>query len=582
MASIHGRNTLPLGGEATPAWRGLHTGALSSIPQAWSKLQRARFGYLATLIQPFNRSPGDIIKQTLRHTPAHMLTDTGYRDFFDESSHLSKRWKSEVAVGATVSAAMIGLWANDNIKINGAGPSNPEAYRVWREAGNYPFTIMRKIGADENGFEAWETMLSYRGYEPIATIIQMFADYKQLSTSLTEDETQALGWALPVTLAGMVINGKLQSSYYEGISKFIDMVMSWGGRGVGRIPTQEGETNKTQRWMNDVLLSMIPGARTSHMRHLTQELDEKQRITPRGGRRKVVDPEGEGYFEFPGSGEPGSEGYIPPFESRYSYEGPEGWLANSFFHLVNQFKKNNPLFSKTLPQRRNWITFEPLMNPGYLADEQLPFESDPWYLQLGTGFLLTTLPVVMSAVPLVGALPQFQGRKMEPQSLNNKKTLVMNELMRLKGMGSNFMPPDPSDLVTGTTLSAGAYEQYLKYIADTPNKGDRYTGMKLYEALYYVMSSDRYQNAPPELEGGRKNQTSLRMDMVRTVIDVYRKQGRWLFFNDPNNKFIIEVLEKYQNNEEFNQKKKDYTLYGGPTGSNNDKVSPSEYVASLN
>ena len=587
LATFTGKNSLPAPGEGTPSFRGFPTAAPSLIPMAWGKLQRMRAGWIATLIQSFNRSPGDIAKQIMRLTPAHLLTDTGYRDFFDESGHLSNHWKAEIAVGATVTTAMSALWLNDNIKITGAGPSNPEAYRKWRDAGNFPLTIKRRLGVNEEGEEVWSEGWSYRAYEPVSGFIQMFADFYEIYPSLSTQQREAISGSLPLTVAGLVINGRLRATYYEGISDFIDAILSWGGGGLGKVPTQPGESSKLGRYASKLAVSFIP--RSSHLRTLAQSIDKYQRIVPRGGERKVVDKDGERMFSFPGDGEPGTEGYIAAEDYRYRIEGTDDWIANSFFHLMNQAKKNLPFFSKDLPLRRNWITYEPILNPGVWLDEHLPYDTDPWYEQLTQHFLLTALPAGASFIPLVGSLPQFQGKKVETQAIGKdqkplkikKSQVVMNELMRIHGMGGRFMAPDPSDLQTGVTLSAGAYDQYLKYISATPNPD--YRDLTLHEALYEMIISPEYQNMPADIsERNDSFVANQRVKYLRRIIDDYRAYGKHLFLNDPKNPFILEVLEERTRQNDLESIDESYEEYGRPISSNNDKVSASSYVASLN
>ena len=587
LATFTGKNSLPAPGEGTPSFMGFPTATPSLIPMAWGKLQRMRAGWIATLIQSFNRSPGDIAKQIMRLTPAHLLTDTGYRDLFDESGHLSNHWKAEIAVGATVTTAMSALWLNDNIKITGAGPSNPDAYRKWRDAGNFPLTIKRRLGVNEEGEEVWSEGWSYRAYEPISGFMQMFADFYEIYPSLSTQQREAISGSLPLTVAGLVINGRLRATYYEGISDFIDAILSWGGGGLGKVPTQPGESSKLGRYFSKLAVSFIP--RSSHLRTLTQSIDKYQRIVPTGGERKVVDEDGERMFSFPGDGEPGTEGYIAAEDYRYRIEGTDNWIANSFFHLMNQAKKNLPFFSKDLPLRRNWITYEPILNPGVWLDEQLPYDSDPWYEQLTQHFLLTALPAGASFIPLLGSLPQFQGKKVETQAIGKdqkplkikKSQVVMNELMRIHGMGGRFMAPDPSDLQTGVTLSAGAYDQYLKYISATPHPD--YRDLTLHEALYEMIISPEYQTMPPDIsERNDSFVANQRVKYLRRIIDDYRAYGKHLFLTDPKNPFILEVLEERTRQNGLESIDESWEEYGRPISSNNDKVSASSYAASLN
>ena len=119
----------------------------------------------------------------------------------------------------------------------------------------------------------------------------------------------------------------------------------------------------------------------------------------------------------------------------------------------------------------------------------------------------------------------------------------MNELMRIHGMGGRFMAPEPSDLQSGVTLSAGAYDQYLKYISATPNPN--YRGLTLSEALYEMIISPEYQNMPADIsERNDSFVANQRVKYLRRIIDDYRAYGKHLFLTDPKNPFILEVLEE--------------------------------------
>ena len=133
-------------------------------------------------------------------------------------------------------------------------------------------------------------------------------------------------------------------------------------------------------------------------------------------------------------------------------EGNFNQLARLATNFINELKRNTPIWSETLPVRRNWITGEPLMNPGFLADAAMPLDDEPWLTRLTGAFVLTHLPIPLSTIPLVGSLPGVVGRK--GYSEQGKRDYVMRELMRLRGFGSSFLAPSPDDLQNGVTLSA--------------------------------------------------------------------------------------------------------------------------------
>lgn len=550
------------------------TAAWSFLPEKWTEIQRKRYGWIATMIQPFNRSPGDMTKQAIRMLPfSNRHVDTAYRDFLDETSYFAKRWKGEVATGATIMMAMSSLYANDNIQITGSGPTNPDAYAKWRTQ-NQPDSIRFKTGIDELGNATWGEWTSYRAYEPASSIIRGFADYWQIAASLTKEQRETLAQLLPVQIAAQAFTGRFRTSYYEGIADFVDVIMSIAPTGgAGKLPTQPGSINKVQRYLAKLAASFV--YRSAHLRTVTQALDEEKRTNPRGGRRKVVDQDSDTVFQWPGDKDTTARD-IP-----YTETGSDNPFVNIFNHVLQEIQAITPLWSKDLPARRNWITFDPLLNPGFLGDNYLPTEDEPMLAQLTSAFVLTALPAPISAIPLVGAHPDVVGRKGRKDI--GKKDYVMNELMRIHGFGSRFIAPSPTDLQKGVTLSAPAYEQYLRYIADTP---DPRTGRKLYEELYRIMATPTYQRQLPEARG-KSNEVSPRMALLQPVFEQYRKQGRFMFLNDKNNPYILEVLElRHQQNK--GDAIRERMLQTGEqipveqVKGSNDTVSPSEYVATLN
>ena len=100
------------------------------------------------------------------------------------------------------------------------------------------------------------------------------------------------------------------------------------------------------------------------------------------------------------------------------------------------------------------------------------------------------------------------------------------------------------------------------------------------------MATPTYQRQVPDARGD-SNQPSPRMALLQPVFEHYRKQGRFMFLNDKNNPYILEVLElRHQQNK--GDAIRDRMLQTGEqipveqVKGSSDKVSPSEYVATLN
>ena len=215
-----GERNLPGEGMKTPQI----TGAWSYLPHKWSQIQAAKHGWIATMIQPFVRSPSEITKQALRTSPlTNWTVDSFYRDLYDESSFFQNHWKSEIAVGAASLTAIWAMLQDENFQWTGQGPLNGDARNLWQSAGMQPMSFRKKF-INDAGEEQWSPWLSYRAYEPVATILRTMADFKDMSVSMTHQQREQASALLVFNLAGQVIKGNLQASYYQGILDQLELL----------------------------------------------------------------------------------------------------------------------------------------------------------------------------------------------------------------------------------------------------------------------------------------------------------------------------------------------------------------------
>ena len=520
-----GNKTLPAEGDWTPRT----TITWSLVPSLWGRFQNMKHGYIATNIQPFNRSPGDITKQAIRMIPGGNLTvDSFYRDIFDENSYIAKHWKAEVATGATAIGLLNGfVFGNENspIEFTGAGPLNPLAFDKWKRTGREPMS-WRMRWFDENGVRQYGRWNSYRAFEPAATLIAGLADYNELSHMLTEDDRKNLGAGLVVQLGSRVLAGRYRSIYYQGIASFLDTVMGMAGSGYGRIAPEPGERSRLARGVQRFFTSIMP--RSSHLRTIRQAFDTKKRVIPAGGERPIINPEGENTFFNEDTG----------LNINYDLIGTDNAFLNFGDQLLNEFKNATPGWSESLPPRTNWITQEPYLNAGFLGDEYMPTDDAPWLARMSSSFVLTAIPAMLD--------PSMAKRGYSQEGKNN---YVMEEMLRLSGYGAIWGPPRPEDLQKGVTLSTDAYNRYKDYIAKEPHP--EYGNMILVDALFHRMSSPDYQN--PNLPNvGRSLSESPRASVLNTIIEDYKRRAKTLFTADPSNPYRLEVLieEHKQRREE--------------------------------
>ena len=568
---------IPLAGEKTPSM----TGAWSYLPSIWAGLQRKRFGWLATQIQPFVRSPAEIMKQAARTIPGLNFTvDTFYRDAFDESSFFSNHWKSELATGAVAMTVFSQLLDNDDIQITGAGPLNNESRSLWEARNMRPMSFRKKF-IGEDGIQRWSQWESYRAYEPVATILRTMADFKDMSVSMTHQQREQASALLVFNLAGEVIKGNLQASYYQGILDFLDGGVTpltgsaWGQTGAGFArPKRVGEVTRTERWLNKMVVSAFP--HSSRVRALTQMIDPYKRASTGAGGEIIDEEIGQGkagmVWEWEGDSE--NIGGTYPYRKTFKLPLIEGFLT--------EIKKNTPFWSQTLPVRRNWVTGDPLYNAGFLHDDEMPLDDEPWLQRLTSAFVLTHLPIAYSAIPVVGALPEVTGRTGHEEIVKND--YVTAELMRLRGFGTRYVPPSPADIQPGTKLTTEGYDQYLKYLSQYP---DPTSNMTLSQELFRVMNSNAYLKQPPEVEGDELTR-SARAEMLQPIFNKFRKNAKWLFINDPENPYVLEVLPT-KATQVLKELDKDFAVKFGAKQSDPSKikagtkkrVSATEYIQSV-
>jgi hypothetical protein len=121
----------------------------SMMPAVWQKL--INFSPLFSMVQPFNRTPGDIVKSVARMTPAAPLVDTFWRDINSADAFTRDRAKGDIAIGmAAISLGTIAM-TQGRVEFTGGGPQEPSAKQKWRESGKVPYSFRVRTGEDENG-----------------------------------------------------------------------------------------------------------------------------------------------------------------------------------------------------------------------------------------------------------------------------------------------------------------------------------------------------------------------------------------------------------------------------------------------
>tara|TARA_R100001530_G_scaffold130049_1_gene100723 strand:+ start:7133 stop:13474 length:6342 start_codon:yes stop_codon:yes gene_type:complete len=537
---------VPEVGDLTPSM----TAGWSKIPQWWGHVQASRLGFAASFIQPFNRTPGDITKQAIRMIPGlNMTTDTFYRDLLHESGYISNRWKGEVATGTVVLGFLGGAMFNDEFPIEwtGFGPNDPGMRKAWENAKRPPLS-WRHRWKDSNGEWRYGRWHSYRAFEPATTLLAGLADYKMLYADLSQEQRDNAGVALTASLAAQVIQNRFSASYYQGIMGFVNQ---FSDSGYGRRELEVGERSKFERGVQRFILSFAP--RSSQLREIRQAYDPGKKFVPttqepiaidwENGLEKGVDANGLDVY----------------FNSQEDFTGNAASdLLTKFSGFGSQFldelKNSTPGFSDKLPPRINWITGEPLYNPGFLGSGEMPGEDAPWLFRLTEATWRSMAGGLVSEYG-IGGKSEKTDSGFPPST--SKNVILMEEMLRLSQKGNVFAPPRPTDFGKGIDLSYPAFQQYQSYIYSI--KLDGFGGLNLAEALHQVITKDtqyrklNYINHPIDSKDVQDGYT--RKLRLEEVINAYKKAAKEKFRTDVNNPYRMEVLlieqRRLNNNEQY-------------------------------
>jgi len=537
--------SLPDPGDITP----VITSAWSQIPMRWGRLQASKHGFWASIIQPFNRSPGDITKQWLRHTPFAMSVDTFYRDLFNENYFLRNRWKTEQATGLAAAGFFVTTVFNDEefpIEFTGFGPNDPGMRKEWTDNERPPLS-WRWRGRDANGLPTYGKWHSYRGFEPAATLIGGLADYKMLYADLSQEQRDDLIAGFSMSITAQVMLGRFSATYYKGIVEFIDAIGLFRGNLPGRREMEPSERTKLERYVQRLLSNFIP--ESSRLRELSRAIDPYKREIDSGVKPIEAFEEVDKNLVTMEDNQ-GNIIYLKPQD--ISGEQGKGdqlmeYIGSFFRQQLDEIKNNTPGFSKTLPPRINWITGLPIRNKGFLGSDQLPMDDAPWLSQLSSAYFGTIKGAISNfGIGATGHTfdPRLETQKQKgTETYEYKAAIVNDELIKLNRAGDLFEPPRPTDfMIKGVRLSPPAFRQYKEYIYSLPHP--KYGGLTLTEALYQRITSKDYQaqeytvhptNGADPLEG------FVRSDEIQEIINDYKHNAKEEFRTSPNNPYRMEI-----------------------------------------
>ena len=284
----------------------------------------AGIGPVISIVAPFLKTPTDIIKTGMRHTPgANFLVDSWWRDVTSEDPYVRRRALGEVAAGSMVLAGINYALNSGTVEFTGAGPAEIGTREKWMNIeGKQPFS-WRQRGEDGE----WGDWHSYRVAEPITSVIGMIADYREMSGLMSQEEKDRAGAFMVLYVAGRGATGMLGKTWFAGLADFSEAVQRTLADGIN----PPGKRSPIGQWFTRQAVTFTPYS--SALRAWNRGVDPTRRSVQQG----------------------------TPWEE-----------------LAGEFKKNIPVpgWSEDVPPVRNPITGEPLYVGGVNGEEIADL---PWF-----------------------------------------------------------------------------------------------------------------------------------------------------------------------------------------------------------
>jgi hypothetical protein len=171
--------------------------AASYVMSGRSKLPGMRY------VVPFVRTPWNIVKQALQHTPLGLLDTYGKV----RSGEIQPQQLSGELAKPLVGTAIMGIIAElaSAGSLTGAGPEDPRERKLWRET-HQPFSL--RLG------DQW---VSYARFEPFATIFG-------LAQAMTEAADAESFEEAALKAKGIVMENVADKTFFKGLTDIVEAV----------------------------------------------------------------------------------------------------------------------------------------------------------------------------------------------------------------------------------------------------------------------------------------------------------------------------------------------------------------------
>lgn len=178
------------------------------ILAAITKLREADPTGIFKIVMPFLRTPANIAKVTIEHTPLKVFdvlskARKGELKGGEISDELAKPLFGALLALPVVYAAKEGM-------LTGSGPTDPKERELWRATGAQPNSVVVPI-------DGKLTYISYGRLEPISTLMTMAVDFNEAA------DAKSRGTAAD-KIVGTVLNAVNDKTFLAGLS---DLVLAW-------------------------------------------------------------------------------------------------------------------------------------------------------------------------------------------------------------------------------------------------------------------------------------------------------------------------------------------------------------------
>lgn len=211
-------------------------------------------------IMPFVRTPTNIFRVTLEHTPFAPMSKQ-FREEIKAGGHRRDVAMSQVVIGTSLGALAFAM-ASAGL-LTGGGDPEKEARRRRRE-----------LGIPDYGVKIGDKWYEYRRGEPLGTLLGAAADMAEVSRYMTDEENEHAAMMVSYAFGNAVIN----KTYMSGLNDFLNVITdperyasSWEQRMAGSVvPTGVAQIAQSQdEFIRDTRVRGDMGGMTKFMETVT-------------------------------------------------------------------------------------------------------------------------------------------------------------------------------------------------------------------------------------------------------------------------------------------------------------------------